>query len=101
HKGPFGRFAWGFSSDTRLNHHPEPPPGIDPVQWQGRRFSSPEESTFYLRIERQVTWGFPEIDAAFFSIRVYYLEGISIRRDPEKREKLVAALKSMTPESRE
>ena len=24
-KGPFVRFAWGFSTDTRLNHHPEPP----------------------------------------------------------------------------
>lgn len=25
---PMVRFAWGLSTDTRLNHHPESPPGV-------------------------------------------------------------------------
>ena len=36
-KGPFTRFAWGLATDNRLNHHPEPPLGFDPILWQGRQ----------------------------------------------------------------
>jgi hypothetical protein len=61
-KGPFVRFVWSFVTDRRLNHHPEPPPNWELSAWRGRAFdaSKPEsEAPFYLRIERQVTWGLP------------------------------------------
>ncbi len=50
---PMVRFAWGLSTDTRLNHHPEPPSGVLVSQWQGRSFDS-QHPRLYLRIERQV-----------------------------------------------
>ena len=32
--GSFVRFAWGLSTDKRLNHHPLPPPGVEKSQWE-------------------------------------------------------------------
>lgn len=98
-KGPFVRFVWGFASDNRLNHHPTPPSGVDKEVWHGRRFVDPATSNFFLRMERQVTWGFPSLNASLFTIRVLFLEGTLIRRDPEKRSLLLSALQGMTPES--
>ena len=54
-KGPFVRFVWSFVTDTRLNHHPAPPAGVDPAIWRGRSFNPAFEVPFYLRIERQTT----------------------------------------------
>jgi hypothetical protein len=99
-KGPFVRFAWGFATDLRLNHHPVPPQGVDPDSWRGRKFSSPDESKFYLRVERQCTWGFPEVNASLFTIRVYYVDGEQIRANPRECQLLRSALESMTPDSR-
>jgi hypothetical protein len=95
--GPYVRFAWGFGTDDRLNHHPDPPPGADPAQWRGRRFV-PGESTLFMRVERQVTWGLPDVGAAVFTIRVSHVPGDAIRADPARRELLRAALLSMSPE---
>ena len=95
-RGPFVRFAWGFATDDRPNHHPEPPAGVPAEQWRGRRFV-PGESDLFLRVERQVTWGLPAVDAAVFTIRVSHLSGEAVRADPHQRAALRAALLSMSP----
>ena len=99
-KGPFARFAWGFATDNRLNHHPEPPPGVAFDQWHGRKFHSPLESKFFLRVERQVMVGFPTINSSLFTIRVYYFDGERLKSDAEKSALLASALESMTPDQR-
>jgi hypothetical protein len=100
-KGPFVRFIWSFVTDERLNHHPEAPPGIDPIEWRGRSFNQDQKPPFYLRIERQVTWGFPVNESALFTIGVSFISGLDIKNNSERRSELVSALKSMTPESRD
>lgn len=95
---PTVRFAWGLSTDTRLNHHPEAPLGIQLEQWQGREFNI-DNPRLYLRIERQTIWGLPEYQAALFTIRTYFQDCRAIKQDPILRSKLVAALNSMTAES--
>ncbi|HVC09257.1 MAG TPA: heme-dependent oxidative N-demethylase subunit alpha family protein [Elusimicrobiota bacterium] len=96
-RGPFVRFVWGFTTDRRLNHHPEPPPGIPEGEWRGRDFPA---KPFTLRVERQITWGLPEIRSALFFIRVYYIEGESIRSNPQERALLRSSLSSLSAESR-
>ncbi|MCC5625622.1 DUF3445 domain-containing protein [Nostoc sp. CHAB 5715] len=95
---PMVRFAWGLSTDTRLNHHPEPPSGVSVKQWQGRNFD-PQHPRLYLRIERQVIWGLPEYEAALFTIRTYFRDCGVVKKDPALRSKLYAAIQSMTPEA--
>lgn len=99
-KGPYVRFVWGFGTDSRLNHHPEPPPGWDFGQWKGRSFQKEsKESPFILRLERQLIWGLPELEAYFFGIHVYFIDGKEIRANPVERELLRSALLSMNPDS--
>lgn len=101
-KGPFVRFVWGFGSDDRLNHHPDPPPGWEISEWRGRSFQNVPagECPFFLRVERQVTLGLAESDAALFFIHVSYWDGREIRDDVAKREKLLQVLKTMDEPSR-
>ncbi len=95
---PMVRFAWGLSTDTRLNHHPEAPMGVLPDEWEGRCFD-PENPRLFLRIERQVIWGLPEVDAALFTIRTYFRDCVEIKQDPVLRSNLCSAINSMTPDS--
>ncbi|MEL6459860.1 MAG: DUF3445 domain-containing protein [Cyanobacteria bacterium J06621_15] len=95
---PMVRFAWGLSTDTRLNHHPKPPIDIELKQWQGRNFDKNNPNLF-LRIERQVMWGLPENDAAIFTIRTYFRDCRIIKKDVLLTHKLSSAIESMTPES--
>lgn len=95
---PTVRFAWGLSTDTRLNHHPEPPPIIPAAQWNGRSFN-PAHPRLYLRIERQVVWGFPGVNAALFTIRTYFRDCRKLKQDANLRTQLRAAICSMSPES--
>lgn len=100
-KGPFVRFVWSFVTDTRLNHHPSPPPDADPVKWRGRAFNAgPDTSPFHLRIERQTILSLPDVRASLFLIRLSFIEGEAIRKDNQMREQLVGALESMTPAAR-
>ncbi|MFH1567680.1 MAG: heme-dependent oxidative N-demethylase subunit alpha family protein [Gemmatimonadota bacterium] len=99
-KGPFVRFAWGIGADTRLNHHPVPPPGVAPEAWRGRGFDAARPRLF-LRVERQVLWGLPEVSAALFVIRTSFRDGEVLRRDPELAAKLAAAIESMSAASRQ
>jgi hypothetical protein len=98
HKGPWVRFVWGVESDPRANHHPDPPPGNDPFRWQGRDFT---EGRFWVRSERQVIWGLPEVDSALFTIKVSHMPGEAILTNPEWRRQLILALESMSLASRE
>jgi hypothetical protein len=100
HKGPFVRFIWSFVTDKRLNHHPVAPSHFDSVIWKGRTFNEFNYIPFYLRVERQVTYGFPKVDTGFFTIGVSFLTGLEIKENPHYREQLISALNSMTPESR-
>jgi len=95
---PMVRFAWGLSTDTRLNHHPEPPPHVDPTQWQGRNFH-PQDPRLYLRVERQVIWGFPAIKAALFTIRTYFQDVAVLKQNPTQSALLQSAIQSMSPAS--
>jgi len=95
---PMVRFAWGLSTDTRLNHHPETPLDIQVEQWQGREFNM-DNPRLYLRIERQTIWGLPKYETALFTIRTYFRDCSAIKQDSILRSKLVAALDSMTADS--
>ncbi len=72
-RGPFVRFAWGLATDTRLNHHPEPPPGEDAGPWRGRRFD-PIAPALFVRVERQVCHALQPAQAFFFGIRTYFYD---------------------------
>jgi hypothetical protein len=84
------RFAWGVTFDDRLNHHPDKP----------RTPFDPNNPKAFLRVERQTIWGFPSTGASLFTIRTYLYDLNDLRRDPSTRDPLVAALLSMSPESR-
>jgi len=96
HQGPFVRFAWGLSSDTRLNHHPEPPPNTDPVEWQGRRFDRNHPSA-WLRVERQTLTGLPEINGILFTIHTYHYALSELTQ--EHRNAIARAIRSMSTPS--
>jgi hypothetical protein len=94
-KGPYVRFTWGLTTDRYLNHHPNPAPGHDPLLWRGRHFSL-QSPHLYLRAERQVSWGFPEIGCALFTIRTYLTDCAILKEDPDKRKSLVSAIDGMS-----
>ena len=60
-RGPYVRFVWTVCADDHLDHHPE----------RGRRTVWPEATQAWLRVERQVTVPFPDVDASLFLIRTY------------------------------
>jgi len=97
-KGPFFRFAWGISTDTRLNHHPVPPPGVDPIYWRGRRVEA-DDSKIYLRVERQTITGIPNCNAFLFTIRTFFYDTDELTVDEKKA--LFMAVEGMTSESLE
>lgn len=95
---PTVRFAWGLSTDTRLNHHPEVPHNILAKEWCGRNFD-PGNPRLYLRIERQTIWGLPKSNAALFTIRTYFRDCNVIKKDKVLKHKLFSAIESMTLDS--
>ncbi len=94
-KGPFTRFAWGIATDDRLNHHPDPPPGIMQEDWQGRRID--EAAQLYIRTERQNLLGFPDCNAFLFTIRTYFYEVDKLENN--EKTALWSAVRSMSPEA--
>jgi dimethylamine monooxygenase subunit A len=97
-KGPFSRFAWGIATDTRLNHHPVPPPGADLVHWRGRSVQA-DTSNIYLRVERQTITGIPSCHAFLFTIRTYFYDTDELTAG--EKSALYMAVKGMSPESLE
>lgn len=97
---PTVRFAWGLSTDTRLNHHPQAPQGISKEEWCGRNFNlNVDNPRLYLRIERQTIWGLPKSNAALFTIRTYFRDCNLIKKDQLLKSKLFSAIESMTLDS--
>lgn len=83
-KGPFVRFVWTLSADANLDHHPE--------RGLRRSFEEPLDE-LWLRVERQVTAPFPELDATLFTIRTYLYPIEQL--EAEQRSILVAAMEAM------
>ena len=98
-KGPLVRFVWELTTDRRLNHHPEPPPGVPAAAWARSAFD-PAAPRLFLRVEREVLWSFPAQEAALLTIRTSFWDAQEIRQDPVRRDALCAAVESMTPASR-
>ena len=97
---PTTRFTLGIEFDDDLNHYPRTKPAGDPLEARGRRFDAAEQP-LSLRIERQTTIGMPEENAALFLIRVHLCDFRIPRADRAHRDAVIAALRSMSPESRE
>jgi hypothetical protein len=95
-KGLFTRFAWGLSTDNRLNHHPIPPPGVDLTDWQGRS-TDDNNCKIYLRVERQVTVHIPACNAFMVTIRTYFYDIDELQADEKKA--LLLAVEGMSPSS--
>lgn len=92
-KGPYERYAWGISSDTRLNHHPVAPTNIDHDQWYGRA----EDEQAYMRIERQTLLGFKERECVLFTIHTYFFEISKLNKEDKKSLRM--AIETMSPET--
>jgi len=99
-RGPFVRFNWGIEFSDRLNQHTDPPPGVGRADWNPRVFDPSAAEPFYLRVERQVLWGLPDVDAFVFAIRVYHTPARELRADPDKRAALAKALRTMPDATR-
>lgn len=83
HSGPFERFVWGIVFENRINGHPQTP----------KKKFDPEAPVLYVKVERQITVGFPSVNAALFVIRQFLIE----ERDIDKPA-LLASLEKMTPD---
>lgn len=81
------RFVWGLRTDERLDHRPEVP----------SRPWSPQHPGLWVRVERQVILGIPDVEAAVFFIRTYltHVQDLTQRH----RWDLAKAVESMSPES--
>ena len=60
HKGPYIRYNWTLTDTPILNQHPS--------KNIGKEF---DRENLFLRLERQVLQGFPEVNAVLFLIRTY------------------------------
>jgi len=90
--GPYVRFAWGLSSDTKLDHHPKHGVAID-----FRQAGDP----LYIRVERQTLVSLYESGLLMFFIRTYYYDCYKICDDAQVRASLLDALESMKPDTLE
>lgn len=97
-RGPWVRFVWGVAGDDRLNHHPDPPRGVAAARWRGPVFRPRACPPGWFRVERQVLWGLPEVNASLFVIApsVRPLDELTAA----ERAALTGALRSMSPEAR-
>lgn len=88
-KGPFVRYVWTLSGDDSLSRHPTRSPAaplpIHPQRW-------------WWRAERQTTLPVPEAGAALFAIRVLLAPLSEVLAGPSRRERLSAALSTMSDE---
>lgn len=85
-RGPFIRHVWSICNRPDLNRHPD-----RYIPW-----ASEDISSMWYRTERQVTI---PIDgyAALFLIRVYQYPLTEIFEDPDKKQKVIDSILSMTP----
>lgn len=69
YSGPFLRYVWSVVFDDNVNHHPS----IDK-----KKFNPILNSEIYVKVEEQITIGFPEIKAALFVLRQNILKSDEI-----------------------
>jgi hypothetical protein len=86
-RGPFVRFVWTLSPDSRLDHHPDLPR----VSWQ-------RAERVWLRVERQVTVPLTAAGASLFLIRVYRYAFAELT--PEQKACVCEALAQMPDDIR-
>jgi len=86
HHGPFERFQWGVFFEDRLNYHP----------WTAsRKQFDPQNPFVMVKVERQVLYGFPKLNAAAFVLRQHLLPESTLDKIA-----LAAALEGMSSEQR-
>ena len=90
------RFAWGISTDQRLNHHPEPPLETGESEWVGRSFN-PNNPKLFVRTERQTLTGFPAVQSVLFTIRTYFTDVLEL--SATELLALIEAIKTMSEAS--
>ncbi len=88
-RGPYVRFVWSITADSRLDHHPDHAP----------RDSWTQDSPGYLRVERQVTVPFPQHHGSLFLIRTYLYPFAEL--EPNEREVLKRAFVGLPHSVRE
>lgn len=64
HGGPFVRFVWGLCYERKLSTHPS---------FESAKFNK-NDPRVWVKVERQVTCGFPEVESALFIIRQEIIE---------------------------
>lgn len=89
------RFAWTITTDAALNHHPLRDPADHAAGPTPLPDHPPGEPL--LRVERQVIWGFPEHQAALFTIRTYLYPFADL--GPASRVALASAVAGMSAAS--
>ena len=98
-KGPWERFAWGVSTDTVLNHHPDNPD--DPARTLTDYSAEGAGRGTWLRIERQTLTGFPAEFGALFTIRTYFTPVAEVATMGDRRAALASAIRGMSEASLE
>ena len=83
--GPFERYVWGLVYENELNYHPN-------IVRNKFNLLNP---VIFAKIERQITYGFPEHNAVLFILKQYLIP----EQDIDK-ELILKALLSMTPKQR-
>ncbi|HEY9720627.1 MAG TPA: heme-dependent oxidative N-demethylase subunit alpha family protein [Oscillatoriaceae cyanobacterium] len=96
-RGPWERFAWDIRTDRVLNRHPD---DLDASAGRLEDYSAASVGAgTYMRIERQALKGFPGQAGALFLIRTYFRPVAEVATNPDEREALAKALRTMKPES--
>jgi hypothetical protein len=99
-KGPYVRFNFGLSFSPLLDTHPA-------VNYDRRLFTKNDDfmtmlPLMNLRMERQTTYGFTDLQRALFSIRIYVNPLTErIERDPSLRPRIANLLRTAIPSVRE
>lgn len=88
--GPFERFTWGLSGNTELNQHPSLGNNTRELK---QAIGEQDLSKLYLRVERQVTVPFKDLNFYLFFIRTYFNNLSSASSDELKR--LIHSLETM------
>ena len=88
HKGPYIRYNWTLTDTPILNQHPS--------KNIGKEF---DRENLFLRIERQVLQGFPEVHGVLFLIRTYV--GDIKTLDKKQRVTLGDVVNKLTPDELE
>jgi hypothetical protein len=95
HRGPFVRYVWGLHRDGELCH--DPYVHIQPPERHAPTAQAAVDATWF-RVERQTTLGLPEMNSAFFFIRVYQCPLAEAITSSERALRMASALRDMTPE---